>query len=125
QAGSRTDPHPHRSDLAMLPRTLPVRFLVIALLSLALLPPARAAEEGWMDLSSDAKARTGWDKLTDEWQVAGGAAVDPKNPRKLVGEPGDGVLVNSPKGRAPNLLSKPQFADAEAHVEFLIPKGSN
>jgi hypothetical protein len=109
----------------MLSRTLPVRFLAIALLSLALLPPARAADEGWIDLTADAKARLGWEKLTDEWLVAGSAAVDPKNPRKLVGESGDGVLVNSPKGRAPNLLTRQQFADAEAHVEFLIPKGSN
>jgi hypothetical protein len=109
----------------MPPLTLPVRSLTALFLLLVLLAPAWAAEEGWLDLSSDAKARAGWEKLKDEWQIAGNATLDPKNPRKLVAEPGDGVLVNSPKGRAHDLLSKQTFADAEAHVEFLIPKGSN
>ena len=91
----------------------------------ALAVPVRAEEGGWTDLSSDAKAREGWEKPTDDWAVAGNAAIDPKNPRKLVAEPGDGVLVNTPKGRAPNLITRQTFTDAEVHVEFLIPKGSN
>jgi hypothetical protein len=102
----------------------PARSLAVFLL-LALAVPGRAAEEGWIDLSADAKAREGWEKVTDDWAVAGNATLDPKNPRKLVAESGDGVLVNSPKGRAPNLVSKQRFTDAEVHVEFLIPKGSN
>jgi hypothetical protein len=102
----------------------PARWLA-SLLLLALAVPARADEAGWIDLSSDTKAREGWEKLTDDWAVAGNAALDPKNSKKLVDEPGDGVLVNTPKGRAPNLVTKQKFTDAEVHVEFLIPKGSN
>jgi hypothetical protein len=99
--------------------------IVTLLLLLVLAAPSRAAESTWVDLSSDAKAREGWEKLTDEWAIGGGAVIDPKNPRKLVAEMGDGVLVNSPKGRARDLLSKQKFGDAEVHVEFFIPKGSN
>ena len=96
-----------------------------ALLLLALTVPGRADEGGWTDLSSNAKAREGWQKLTDDWAVAGNAALDPANPKKLVAEPGDSVLVNTPKGKAPDLISKQKFADAEVHVDFMIPKGSN
>jgi hypothetical protein len=109
----------------MSPLPLSVRSLTALLLFLAALVPARAAEEGWLDLTSDAKAREGWETLKEEWAVGGNAKVDPKNPRKLVAEPGDGVLVNSPKGRAHNLITRQKFTDAEAHVEFVIPKGSN
>jgi hypothetical protein len=101
------------------------RPLAVLLLLTALAAPLWAAEGGWIDLSSDAKAREGWDKLTDDWAVAGNAKLDPENPRKLVAEPGDVVLVNTPKGRGPNLVTRQKFTDAEVHAEFLIPRASN
>jgi hypothetical protein len=103
----------------------PVRLLTALVLLAALTAPGWAADADWVDLSSTAKAREGWEKLEKEWAVVGKAGLDPKNPRKLVAEPGDGVLVNSVKGRAHDLVSKEKFADAEVHVEFLIAKGSN
>lgn len=83
--------------------------------------PAPAAERGWTDLTNLAV----WKGKTDGWVVAGGAKADPKNERRLVSEPGKGVLVNGPKGRAPDLVTRQSFGDVEVHLEFLIPKRSN
>jgi hypothetical protein len=66
-----------------------------------------------------------WKKPSGDWIVGGGARVDPKNPSRLVAEPGHGVLVNGPAGKTTNLLTKHNFGDVESHFEFLIPKGSN
>ncbi len=38
---------------------------------------------------------------------------------------GTGVLVNGPTGRTCNLLSRIEHGDVEAHVEFMVPEGSN
>ncbi|HEV3262999.1 MAG TPA: DUF1080 domain-containing protein [Gemmataceae bacterium] len=102
------------------------RQLGLACLVACLFLPARApAGEGdWTDLSGgkDFKA---WKKPTGEWLVAGGVKVDPKNTRRLLAEPGRGVIVNGRQGNTHDLLSKQKFGDIETHVEFLIPKGSN
>ena len=66
-----------------------------------------------------------WQGPTKDWMSAGGVMLDPQNPKRLAAEPGKGVIVNSPKGRARNLISKQKFGDVEVHVEFLIPRGSN
>jgi hypothetical protein len=94
------------------------------LLLLAALGPLAAEEQGWIDLSGG-KGLDAWKGKTDGWVVAGDAATNTDNPRLLIDKPGKGVLVNGPKGRAPDLLSKQDFGDVEVHVEFLIPKGSN
>ena len=39
--------------------------------------------------------------------------------------PGTGVAVNGPKGRTRNLFSRLGHGDVEAHIEFMVPKGSN
>src|SRR5579884_3968720 len=118
-AAHREFSHPCGSDVAM-------RALTLAVCCLTLLrAPVTAAEDGWIDLSSDAHAREGWQKLGSDWRIAGSAALDPNDPRKLGSEPGDGVLVNNVKGKAHDLLTKQKFGDAEVHVEFLIAKGSN
>ena len=51
--------------------------------------------------------------------------MDPKNPKRLTDKPGEGVLVNLPRGRAEDLFTKEKYQDVEVHVEFMIPKGSN
>jgi hypothetical protein len=56
---------------------------------------------------------------------AGRVMPDPKSPKRLAAEPGMGILVNSPKGRAHDLVTRQGFGDVEVHVEFLIPRGSN
>jgi len=66
-----------------------------------------------------------WQEPTGDWVIGGGAKTDPANPRRLVTTPGTGVLVNGPTGSTGNLLSKFQHGDVEAHVEFMVPQGSN
>jgi len=62
---------------------------------------------------------------TGEWKIVGQVKPDPADPRRLVAAPGAGTAVNGPAGRTHNLLSKHQHGDVEAHVEFMVPKGSN
>jgi hypothetical protein len=95
--------------------------LLAAPLLLALAAAAPAAEAEWTDLTN----LDVWKGKTDGWVIAGGAKMDAKNERRLVAEPGTGVLVNGPKGRAPDLVTKQSFGDVEAHLEFLIPRRSN
>jgi hypothetical protein len=85
---------------------------------------AQTAEEGWIDLTGS-QSFDAWKPPTGAWAIVGGVHLDPDNPRRLVAEPGTGVLSNGPTGRAPNLVTNESFGDLEAHVEFLIPQGSN
>jgi Domain of Unknown Function (DUF1080) len=87
-------------------------------------PGADGADGEWIDLIG-AHALESWRAPSADWIVAGDAQTDPANPRRLRAEPGSGVLVNGKTGRARNLVTKQDFADLEAHFEFLIPKGSN
>ncbi len=57
------------------------------------------------------------------WQTAGEVALDANNPKKLTTQPGAGVAFSG--GRAAYLLSKVEHGDIEAHIEFMVPKGSN
>ena len=101
-----------RSGLFLLPF-----FVLVALVPL----PTRADQDGWLDLSRfDA-----WKTPQGEWFLADSVKLDPSNPKRLAAEPGKSIMVNGPKGRARDLVSKQSFRDIEVHVEFMIPKGSN
>jgi hypothetical protein len=102
---------------------LSVAFPTLACLGLSTL--FLADEPRWQELTADAKAREAWQRIGDDWEVAGNAELDPANPRRLVASFGEGVLVNSPKQRARDLVTKGSFGDVEVHVEFLVPRGSN
>jgi hypothetical protein len=103
-------------------RCLPFRSIG---LFLALLPFAAAAEEPqWTDLLSTAKLEA-WKDPSADWAYVGSVELDAKNPRRLSPKPGEGVFYNGVKGRTKDLVTKEVFQDVEAHVEFLIPKGSN
>jgi hypothetical protein len=86
---------------------------------------AKIAKESWIDLSSGAKALEAWEGPTGDWFCAGSVESDPENPKLLRAKPGQGILVNGPKGRTHDLISKQKFGDIEVHVEFMIPKESN
>ena len=105
-------------------RRLGLAYLGACLLLPALPTRALTGEGDWIDLTG-AKDLRAWQRPTGEWLVAGGVKVDPKNGRRLVAEPGRGVIVNGRKGWTNDLLSKQAFGDIEAHVEFMIPKRSN
>jgi len=66
-----------------------------------------------------------WRGNTGDWAIVGKVKMEPANPRRFTTAPGTGVLYNGPKGRTRNLLSKFEHADCEAHIEFMVPKGSN
>ncbi len=61
----------------------------------------------------------------DPWTDAGGVRMSPDDAKRLAAEPGKGIIVNGKKGRTHNLFSKAEHGDIEAHVEFMVPKGSN
>jgi hypothetical protein len=84
----------------------------------------QVSEEGWIDLTAS-KTLDAWKPSTGAWAVVRGVYLDPSNLRRLTADPGTGVLYNGRAGRAPNLVTREQYGDLEAHVEFLIPKGSN
>jgi len=66
-----------------------------------------------------------WRDRIGTWMIGGDAAPDPDDPKRLRCEPGNGVFVNGPDGRTVYLFSKAEFGDCVAHIEFMVPKGSN
>lgn len=100
-----------------------MRTLLRALAVVALIAPVGArADDGWIDLSTP----DAWKGPTTGWTVVGGVSLDSKDPKKLVAEPGSGVLFNGPDfKRSKNITSRETFGDVEVHLEFNVPKGSN
>jgi len=62
----------------------------------------------------------------DKWDVAGDAALNSDNLKRLVGKAGSGVLINGKEGKRPSLVTKRRdYRDVELHLEFMVAKGSN
>ena len=87
--------------------------------------PARADEAGWIDLTRGPKPLGAFAGKNDDWVVAGDAAKDATNPRRLTARPGEGVLAPRSGSGAENLVTRQRFADVEVRAEFLIAQGSN
>ncbi|TFG47428.1 MAG: DUF1080 domain-containing protein [Candidatus Brocadiia bacterium] len=66
-----------------------------------------------------------WKEGIGTWQQVKEAFIDPMNQKGLASRPGSGVIVNGPKGNTGSLLTKDNFGDIRAHIEFMLPKGSN
>lgn len=66
-----------------------------------------------------------WKPPIHEWLIVGTVTLDPADAKKLVLGDGTGLLANGRKGKTGNLVSAAEFGDAEIHVEWLVPKGSN
>jgi hypothetical protein len=107
----RTKNSPHRIQIAVL---------ALGLLQIAALAPA--AEEGTVLFSGLNLAA--W-RHAGEWLVAKSVALDIGNDAKFAIAPGQGICVNGAKGLTVNLVSKDEFGDVEAHIEFCITKKSN
>ncbi|MFO0966418.1 MAG: DUF1080 domain-containing protein [Gemmataceae bacterium] len=60
-----------------------------------------------------------------KWSLVGAVSLDAKNPGRLVGKEGSGVLLNGDDGRGVDLLSEAQHGDCKLHIEFNVAKGSN
>jgi len=67
----------------------------------------------------------GWAKPVADWQTARAVTLNPENDKKFTIQPGEGIMVNGPKGTTKNLLTEMEYGDVEAHVEFVVPKSSN
>jgi len=66
-----------------------------------------------------------WQGNTGQWEIVGDTFTNPKNEKLLSSNPGTGTIMNGPTGRTRNILSKAEFGDIRAHIEFMVPKGSN
>ena len=69
-----------------------------------------------------------WREKTGAWRVVGDVGLDAKNDRRLAAKAGTGAIVNGAdgdEGRTVNLFSRREHGDVAAHVEFLVPRGSN
>jgi hypothetical protein len=86
---------------------------------------AQAAEPTAKQQLFDGKDLAGWRQPTGEWLATGAAKLDAADNKKFALEPGTGVLVNGAVGRTCNLLTEAEFGDVEAHLEFVVPNGSN
>ncbi|MBI4325364.1 MAG: DUF1080 domain-containing protein [Chloroflexi bacterium] len=96
----------------------------LALLAGSSLFLAPAAEDTAKQLFNG-RDLTGWRKPAGEWTVAARVSSEAADPKKFTIQPGTGVLVNGPNGRTVNLISESEHGDVEAHIEFVVPKGSN
>src|SRR3954454_2206355 len=64
-------------------------------------------------------------KTTSNWKVTGGASAD-RAGGALTGEPGTGVLVNTPApGAQGHLLTAFEHGDIDLSLDVMLPKGSN
>jgi hypothetical protein len=99
---------------------------LLTILFCSLIPPVagQGTDTGWIDLTAGPNLDA-WKPPTGAWTFVAGVRLDPENPKRLLAEPGTGVLYNGPSGRTNNLVTRESYGDLEAHVELLIPKGSN
>jgi hypothetical protein len=74
--------------------------------------------KGWKFRGGDAAAPK------SKWSVVESISLD-KDPTRLVGKAGMGVLLNGHDGHGVDLLTEAEFGDCEVHVEFVVSKGSN
>src|SRR5215204_6067637 len=102
-----------------------------ALITLALVLPARAADEGTPVFNG--KDFTGWKfkqkEGSEAWKVVGDVKLAPADPRQLVGTgegSGEGgVLLRGPIARGSDVYTEKEFGDCELHLEFVVPQRSN
>ncbi len=68
---------------------------------------------------------SGWRGKTGEWEIVGDVFINSENEKLLSVRSGTGVIVNGPVGKTSHLFSKVEFGDVKAHIEFMVPRGSN
>jgi len=100
--------------------------LTVAFISLAasMNDPGADAAGPWIELIGP-KDLGPWRQPQGDWTLASEVSIDSKDPQRLVWKAGTAAAVNGPQGKTKNLISTQEFGDVEAHVEFMIPRGSN
>jgi|SRR6185369_3722781 len=71
------------------------------------------------------KDLAGWRQPTGEWKAVKSVSLDPQNEKQFTVQAGTGVLLNHASSHTVNLISETEHGDVEAHIEFVVPKGSN
>lgn len=71
------------------------------------------------------KDLSGWQEPLGAWSVVGAVALDQANPMAFAPQPGEGIMLSSAAGKSANLISRAEHGDAQIHIEFNVPKGSN
>lgn len=88
----------------------------------------KSDDGGWIELFNG-RDLAGWHarggKKDHDWLVAGKVSTKPDDERRFEIEPGEGIFVNGERGRTVDLLTDVTHGDCEAHIEFVVPKGSN
>ena len=104
----------------------PISAQQLTLAAALFLASAVAAAEGtdWISLGPENNFAA-WRQPVGDWYEAGNAALDPKDPRRLIGKPGTGVMINGPGGRTASLVTKQVFHDVELYLEFMVARNSN
>ena len=99
-------------------------FLFAWILSLLLVANAGAKHlDGRLNLTGGDLST--WRGDTGQWEVVGDTFINPKNEKLLSSIPGTGAVVNGSTGKTSHLISKAEFGDVKAHIEFMVSKGSN
>lgn len=112
--------------LSLAPSTMKLTSMLFsATLALLLSGCASAPEAQKAEPLFNGKDLAGWRQPTGEWQSAMSVSLDPANNRKLIIQPGQGILVNGPKGTTVNLITEAEHGDVEAHIELCVPSKSN
>jgi hypothetical protein len=68
---------------------------------------------------------TAWRQPVGDWLIVGDVSTDPQNEKRLVWKPGAGIAVNGERGDTRHLITRLEHGDVDAHIEFMVPKGSN
>jgi hypothetical protein len=84
---------------------------------------AADVSKGEAKIQLTGKDFSAWRENTGTWQIAGEATMDPKNKKLITTKPGSGVMVSD--GKTVYLFSKEESGDLKAHIEFMVPRGSN
>ena len=63
--------------------------------------------------------------MKSAWYFTTEVKVDPKDPKKITGTPGEGPIAVNGNGRTTNFVTKESFGDCELVFDFLLPKNSN
>ena len=98
-----------------------IQVMLVFVVAFCLLPVGSAGAKVYL-VSDDFSA---WQGNTGQWEIVGDTFTNPRNVKLLSSKPGTGVILNGPTGRTRNILSKAEFGDVKAHIEFMVPKGSN
>jgi sugar phosphate isomerase/epimerase len=82
-------------------------------------------EQNTIEILSSTAALDSWQPPIGDWLVVGNSYQDRSDTGRLAWEAGAKAVVNGENGNTCHLFSKHEHGDVQAHIEFMVPKGSN